>query len=290
MKKQVWIITVLLMIAIFASGCGQSGKASDDVKHVKIGVNGSDGVQWPILKEKALEEGIEIELVEFEDYTLPNQALAQGDIDLNSFQHIVFLAQYVKESGEDIVPIGSTQFAPLGLYSEKITDVEEIGEGDKIAIPDDPTNQARALRLLETAGLITLKDGFGLFGDPSGIADNPLDLEIIPMVAQQTPRALPDVTGAIINNGVAGQAGFSPAEDPIFKETGGDDASIPYVNIFAARGDDADNETYQRIVELYQEDDVEEAIEEDTKGGAYLEILKQEKLDDVFQKLVNEER
>src|SRR5699024_5290265 len=108
--------------------------------------------------------------------------------------------------------------------------------------------------------------------------------------AQQTPRALPDVTAAIINNGIAGQAGFSPGEDPIFKETGDDDASIPYVNIFAARSEDEDNETYQRIVELYQENDIEEAIKEDTKGGAYLEILKQEKLDDVFQKLLNEER
>ena len=134
-------------------------------------------------KEKAAKEGIEIELIEFADYTLPNNALAQGDIDLNAFQHISFLSQYVKESGNDLVPIGSTMFAPLGVYSEKIKDIREIKKGDKIAIPDDPSNQARALRLLESADLITLSDSFGLFGDPSGIVENPLNFDIIPMVA-----------------------------------------------------------------------------------------------------------
>lgn len=277
------MIAVVAIVGLLTA-CGDGKAADGDVEHVKIGVNGADGVQWPILKEKALKEGIEIELVEFEDYTLPNRALAQGDIDLNSFQHIVFLSQYVEESGEELVPIGSTQFAPLGIYSEKIEDVSDIEKGDKVSIPDDPTNQARALRLLETADLITLEDDFGLFGDSSGIVENPLELEIIPMVAQQTPRSLPDVTVAIINNGIAGQAGFSPGEDPILKETGDDDASTPFVNIFAARSEDKDNETYQRIVELYQEEDVEEAIKEDTKGGAYMQVLPQEKLDEVFRK------
>src|SRR6185312_4915718 len=116
-------------------------------------------------------------------------------------------------------------------------------EGDKIAIPDDPSNQARSLRLLESAGLITLTDDFGLFGDPSKIAENPLKLDIIPMTAQQTPRVLPDVTAAIINNGVAGQAGFSPGEDPIFRESGDDESIYPYVNLIAASGKEKDNQT-----------------------------------------------
>ncbi|HWO77313.1 MAG TPA: MetQ/NlpA family ABC transporter substrate-binding protein [Bacillus sp. (in: firmicutes)] len=285
--KKLWILCFTILTVALLSACGSSdaSNADGETVKVKIGVNGSDGAQWPILKEKAAKEGIEIELIEFQDYTLPNNALAQGEVDLNAFQHFSFLAQYVNESGEDLVPIGSTVFAPLGIYSEKIKDVSEIKEGDKIAIPDDPSNQARALRLLESAGLITLTDDFGLFGDPSKIAENPLNLEIIPMQAQQTPRVLPDVAASIINNGIAGQAGFSPAEDPIFKESG-DDANIyPYVNLIAARAEDKDNEVYKRIVELYQEEDIEQAILDDTNGGSYLVKLSQEEIEKVFEDL-----
>jgi D-methionine transport system substrate-binding protein len=199
---------------------------------------------------------------------------------------MAFLGQYVKESGNDIIPIGSTMFAPLGIYSEKIKDISEIKKGDKIAIPDDPSNQARALRLLEAANLITLTDDFGLFGDSSKIAENPLNLDIIPMVAQQTPRVLPDVTAAIINNGVAGQAGFSPGEDPIFKESGDNESTYPYVNIIAARAKDKNNETFKRIVELYQEDDIKNAVTEDTKGGSFLVVLSQEELNKTFKNLL----
>lgn len=180
--RKLFILLALLSFILFLAACGSDeAKAGDEEMTVKIGVNGADGVQWPLLKEKAAEEGINIELIEFADYTLPNNALAQGDIDINAFQHIAFLGQYVKESGEDIVPIGSTVLAPIGLYSEKISDVSELKEGDKIAIPDDPSNQARSLRVLESAGLLTLSDNFGMFGDPSQIDENPLNLEIIPM-------------------------------------------------------------------------------------------------------------
>ncbi|WP_342600411.1 MetQ/NlpA family ABC transporter substrate-binding protein [Psychrobacillus sp. FSL H8-0483] len=287
--KKLSLFVLAIITALVLSACGSSSASTTEGKEtvkVKIGVNGSDGIQWPILQEKAAKEGIEIELVEFADYTLPNNALAQGDIDLNAFQHLSFLSQYVKESGNDLIPIGSTMFAPLGVYSEKIKDISEIKEGDKIAIPDDPTNQARALRLLEAGKLITLADDFGLAGDPSQITENPLNLEIIPMVAQQTPRVLPDVTAAIINNGVAGQAGFSPGEDPIFKEAGDNESIYPYVNLIAARAEDKDNETFKRIVELYQEDDIKQAVAEDTKGGSSLVILTQEQLDETFSNLL----
>ncbi len=282
--KKFSLLIIAVITALVLAACGSS--SASDKKKIIIGVNGADGVQWPILKEKAAKEGIEIELKEFSDYTLPNNALAEGDIDLNAFQHISFLASYVKESGNDLVPIGSTMFAPLGVYSEKISDISEIKAKDKIAIPDDPSNQARALRLLESAGLITLADDFGLYGDPSKIVDNPLNLEIIPMTAQQTPRVLPDVTASVINNGVAGQAGFSPGEDPIYKEAGDNESIYPYINIIAARGEDKDNEVYQRIVELYHEDDIKEAIEVDTKGGSSLVILTKEELEKTFKDLL----
>lgn len=283
--RKLWLVSLAVLTAIVLAACGGKESGNSDTVKVKIGVNGADGVQWPLLKEKAAKEGIEIELVEFADYTLPNNALAQGDIDLNAFQHFSFLSQYVKESKNELVPIGSTMFAPLGVYSEKIKDISEIKEGDKIAIPDDPSNQARALRLLESADLISLSDDFGLFGDPTKITENPLNLEIIPMVAQQTARILPDVTAAIINNGIAGQAGFSPGEDPLFRESGDDESIYPYVNLIVASEKEKNNKTFKRIVELYQEEDIEKAIEEDTKGGSYLIKLTQEEIDTVFEDL-----
>ena len=285
--KRIWILAIALVASLALAACGGAGASNGDGETVtvKIGVNGSDGAQWPILKEKAAKEGIEIKLVEFADYTLPNSALAEGDIDLNAFQNIAFLAQYVKESGNDLEPIGSTVFAPMGLYSEKIKDVSELKKGDKIAIPDDPTNQARALLLLESAGLITLADDFGLFDDPSKITENKLDLELLPMTAQQTPRVLPDVAASVINNGIAGQAGFSPAEDAIFKEDETNEDVHPYVNLIAANSEDKDNETYKRIVELYQEDDVAKAIKDDTKGGSVLIKLNLDQLIGTFEDL-----
>src|SRR5690625_207536 len=278
-------LVVLLVLVGCEGASGETSASTDEPVKVSIGVNGSDGVQWPILKEKAAKEGIEIELIEFSDYILPNNALAEGDVDLNAFQHFSFLAQYVNESGNELYPIGSTVFAPLGIYSEKISSIDEIKEGDQIAIPDDPSNQARALRLLETAGLITLADDFGLFGDPGKIAEKPLNLEITPMKAQQTPRVLLDVAASIINNGIAGQAGYDPAEDPIFRETADDESVYPYINLIAAREEDKDNEVFKKIVELYHQPEIEEAISQDTNGGSYIVPLNDEEIEKLFSDL-----
>ncbi|QED49454.1 MetQ/NlpA family ABC transporter substrate-binding protein [Cytobacillus dafuensis] len=281
------IIFLLALTAVWAlAACSKdtSGKGSDTVK-VKIGVTGTDGEVWPILKKKAKAEGIEIELVEFSDYTLPNQALADGDIDLNSFQHIAFLSQFTKENKVDLVPIGATLIAPMGIYSEKLKDINDIEDGARIAIPDDPSNQARALKLLESAGLIKLADDFGLFGDPSKIVENPKKLDIFPIVAQQTPRVLPDVAASVINNGVAGQAGFDPVNDPIFLEDGNDKNALPYVNVFAARAEDVNNETLLRIVELYHDEDVKKAVEADTNGGSSIVDISKKELLEVYKGL-----
>jgi D-methionine transport system substrate-binding protein len=278
--KKLLLSAVTAVSAFTLAACG-----GDDNEVVKIGVNGADGAQWPILEEKLEKEGINIELVEFADYTLPNNALAQGDVDLNAFQHISFLASYVNESGNDLIPLGSTVFAPLGLYSEKITDIKEIKDGDKIAIPDDPSNQARALRLLESAGFIELAEDFGLFGDPSKITANKLNLDIIPMTAQQTPHVLPDVVAAIINNGIAGQAGLNPGEDPIYRELAEDESVFPYVNIIAGRAEDKNNEVYQKIIELYHTEEIEKAIHDDTKGGQIMTVLSDEELQQTFEDL-----
>ncbi len=288
-KTLIYLGTILLVLALAACSKNSSGAEKNDTdegkKVVKIGVTGTDGEVWPILKEKAKTEGIELELIEFSDYTLPNQALADGDIDLNSFQHIAFLSQFTKENKVDLVPIGATVIAPMGLYSEKVKTVDDLEDGARIAIPDDPSNQARALKLLESAGLIKLADDFGLFGDPTKIIENPKNLDIYPIVAQQTPRVLPDVAASVINNGVAGQAGFDPVKDPIYREDTTDKNTLPYVNIFASRTADKDNKTLLRIVELYHEEDVKKAVEADTNGGSVVVDLSNEELLDVYEGL-----
>lgn len=278
MKKALLSLITIFALA-FLAACGNT--AAEDENVVKIGVTGTDGQVWNVITEKAAAEGITIELIEFSDYTLPNQALADGEIDLNSFQHIAFLNQFREEHGLDIVPIGTTVIAPMGIYSDQYSDVSEIPNGAQIAIPDDPSNQARALIVMESAGLITLTDDFGLFGDPSKIAENPKDLDIVPMTAQQTPRVLQDVAASVINNGVAGQAGFVPNEDAIFLEDANDPAAQPYINIFAAREEDKDNEVYQKIVDIYHEQEVIDAVKEDTNGGSIVVDIPVEELQDI---------
>jgi D-methionine transport system substrate-binding protein len=266
MKKSISLASIaILLFTLILSGCsGDSASGSADKEVVKVGVNGSGVPIWDYMKEKAAKEGIEIEIVEFADYVRPNQALADGDIDLNAFQTISYFDSFVKEHNLDLVPIGSTIIAPMGIYSEKHKSVEDLPEGSKVAVPQEATNLGRALLLLEEAGLIKLKEGFDQSQGLEAIKENPKNLEFTPVVAAQTPRVLPDVAASIINNGVAVEAGFVPVEDSIYIEGA---ESKPFINIIAAQEKDKDNKTYKKIVELYQEDDVAEHIRETYKDS-----------------------
>lgn len=234
---------------------------------VKIGVVGEDNEQWTPVVENLAKEGINIELVKFSDYVIPNQALADGDIDLNSFQHYAFLNNQIKDQGLELTAIGETIIAPLGLYSEKISDVSELKEGDKVAIPNDATNGGRALKVLESAGLIKVDPEAGYTPILSDIVENPLNLEFVEVEAAITPSLLPDVAAAIINGSHAVSNGLYPLEDAIYLETVQEGSDNPYINIIAARTADKDNEVYKRIVEAYQTDEVAELLEELYKGG-----------------------
>ena len=152
----------------------------------------------------------------------------------------------------------------MGIYSEKYKDVKDIPDGAKIAIPNDASNQGRALLLLKEAGLIELPEDFDANGDLTQIKENPKNLEFIAMVPAQTPRALPDVAASLINNGVASDAGLSPLEDAIFVES---ETATPYLNIIAVQAKDKDNKTYKRVAELYQSEDTAKFIEEEYKGN-----------------------
>ncbi|MBW3111564.1 MetQ/NlpA family ABC transporter substrate-binding protein [Bacillus sp. MCCB 382] len=266
MKKSISLASLaILLFTLLLSGCsGNSASGSGDKEVVKVGVNGSGVPIWEYMKEKAAKEGIEIEIVEFADYVRPNQALADGDIDLNAFQTISYFDSFVEEHNLDLVPIGSTIIAPMGIYSEKYKSVEDLPKGSTVAVPQEATNLGRALLLLEESGLIKLKEGFDQSQGLEAIKENPKNLEFTPVVAAQTPRVLPDVAASIINNGVAVEAGMVPVDDSIYIEGA---ESKPFINIIAAQKKDKDNKTYQKIVELYQEDDVAEHIKKTYKDS-----------------------
>ncbi len=268
--KKLLLLALTALAAIVLAACGGNESTEGAEKVVKIGVNGADGAQWPVMVELAKKEGITLEIVEFSDYILPNKALAAGDIDLNAFQTISFFSNFVTESGEDLVPIGTTVFAPLGVYSDKITSLDELQKGDKVAIPNDASSLPRALNLLQEAGVLELSDDFGITGDETKITSNPLELEIITMEPQQTPRVLPDVTIALINNGIAAQAGLTPTNDAIYYENQESETVEPYINIMAARAENADNPDLLKIVELYHTQEVEDAIIEEFKGSQFI--------------------
>lgn len=278
MKK---LFFLFLSLIVVLAACG----SKEDEKTVKIGVTGVDSKVWDVVKKEAEKDGIKIEFVEFQDYTAPNNALAEGEIDLNAFQHFAFLDQFKKDHKLKLSVVGTTVFAPLGAYTKKIQDIKDVKKGDTIAIPDDVTNQARALKLLEQAGLIKLSSDFGLFGGPDKIEENKLDLKIKPIDAQQTPRVLEDVAVSIINNGVAARAGLNPKDDPIYLEDADNKDVAPYINVIAAKTEDKDNKTYKKIVELYHSDLAKDALKEDTKDGEIAKNLSQDEINKIEEGL-----
>ncbi|AGX06208.1 MULTISPECIES: MetQ/NlpA family ABC transporter substrate-binding protein [Bacillus] len=262
--KKLLLTAIILALAVFSAACSSSTSGKEKEKEVKIGVSGSDNRIWDFVAKKAEKEGIKVEIVRFSDYVQPNIALAEGELDANAFQTISYFNAFKKEHDLDLSPIATTVIAPMGIYSEKYKDVKDIPEGGKIAVPNEATNMGRSFLLLQEAGLITLPEDFDGNGSIDKIVDNPKNLEIVPVVAGQTPRVLPDVAASIINNGIAVDAGFNPVEDSIFHESA---TATPYINIIAARTEDKDNETLKRLGELYQEDDVAEFIEKEYKGS-----------------------
>lgn len=240
-----------------------------DAKEIKIGVCGEKNeVLEDIAKRFEKDTGKKIKIVSFSDYNQPNEALKAGDIDINSFQHKKFLEDYNKSHKTDIVSVGDTLLAPMGIYSDKIKDVKEIKDGDKIAIPNDPTNGARALFLLQSAGLIEVdgKEGDAITVDD--IKENPKNLEIIELDASQTARNLTEVAVSVINSGVAVDAGFVPTEDSIYLEDKDDPAKAIYVNIIAAKKEDENSKTLENFVKnYYQTDETKKLVEKETKGS-----------------------
>jgi len=268
------VLAALAAVPLVASlaACASNGAAagaeggSDDV--VKIGVVGAGDPQWDAFEKAAADEGITIDVVDFSDYTQPNPATTEGELDLNQFQHIVFLADYNVSAGQDLAPIGATAIYPLGLYSTKYESVDDIKQGETVAVPNDPSNQARALLVLQSAGLIELKSGGTIFSDLADIDEGASKVKVTALEASLTPTSLPDVAAAVINNDYVADAGLS-FDDAIAQDDPTDPNALPYVNIFATRAEDKDNATYRKLVEIFQTDpDVQAGLIEASGGTA----------------------
>lgn len=244
-----------------------SSEAAAEPVTVKVGVVGENNEQWTPVIESLAEEGITLELVKFSDYSLPNRALNDGEIDLNAFQHYAYFDNDVAANGYELTAIGETIIAPLGVYSDKITSLDELQDGDTIAIPNDATNGGRALKVLETAGVITVDPAAGYTPTLADITENPKNIEFYEVEAANTASLLPDVAAAIINGGHAVDNGLNPTEDSIYLETVAEGSDNPYINIIAARTADKDDPIYQKVVDAYRSPEVAEVINTVYKGA-----------------------
>lgn len=272
MKKL--ILVLVLLVSILSVGCSSkdnitannSNANGEEPTVVRVGLTGSDSKVWNHVKDEAAKENIDIELVFFDSYPLPNAALASGEIELNAFQHYIYLNKEAEQHGYELSVIGETVFAPLGLYSKQIQTIEELEDGATIVIPDDVTNGGRALLLLQANGLITVDAAAGNTPTIKDIT-NPRNFKIVELAATNIPASLEEVPLAVINSGVAIDAGFIPTQDAIVLEDV-KPGENPYINIIVARTEDKDNEIYKRIVEIYQTDATKAVIQEDTKGSS----------------------
>src|SRR5690554_2831280 len=215
------------------------------------------------IKPGLAKEGIELDIKVFTDYVQPNVQVADGHLDVNFFQHKPYMDSFNQERGTDLVSVGLVHVEPFGAYSQKITSIDDLKDGAQIALPNDPSNGARALLLLQEQGLITLEDPDNILATSRDIADNPKELRFRELEAAALPRILPDVDMALINTNYALEAGLNPLEDALFIEG----ADSPYANLVATTADKKDDAAIASLIKALNSDDVRDFIKENYKGA-----------------------
>lgn len=218
-------------------------------------------------KKLMAEKGIELEIVEFTDYVQPNKVTDAGDVDANYFQHLPYLENFNEEQGTKLVSAGAIHYEPLGIYPGKTATLEDIKEGAEIAVPNDTTNEARALMLLEANGIIKLKEDAGFTATARDIAENPYNVKIVEMQAEQVARAAQDADLLVLNGNYALQAGFNVGTDALAKEEKDSEAAQTYANIIAVREGDETREDIQALIEVLKSDDIKSFIETTYEGA-----------------------
>ena len=277
MKKKLLALLLGLTLCLSLAACG--GSTDDTAADDTADTSGDDAAETVTLTVAAsptphavileqcvpilAEQGIDLVINEYSDYVVPNTAVEDGDEDANYFQHIPYLEEFNETRGTHLVDVASVHIEPMGVYAGKTASLEELADGAVIAIPNDATNEGRALLLLEAQGLITLDDSSNLSATPNNIVDNPKNLQFEEIEAQTLPSSLPDLDLAIINSNYALGAGLNPMTDALAIESG----DSPYVNVLVVKEGNEDNEAVQALVAALQSDTIRDFITEEF-GGA----------------------
>ncbi|WP_346870978.1 MetQ/NlpA family ABC transporter substrate-binding protein [Clostridium sp. UBA5119] len=265
--KKLLSLTLTLALGVTLVGCGSKGKVGSEVKGedkvIAIGVSPEPhkAIVENAIKPLLENQGYKVEIVEFSDYVLPNTALEEGEIDANYFQHVPFLEATVKEKSYDLSYTTKVHLEPMGVYSEKLDDIGAIKDGAEIAIPNDPSNGARALKLLAKNGVIEISEGDLVTA--KDITSNPKNVKITELDAEQLPRVLKDVELAVINTNYALEGGLNPLKDALVIE--GIDS--PYANIIAVRTEDKEKDKIKALTKAATSEEVKKYIEENYKGA-----------------------
>ncbi|HHW17371.1 MAG TPA: ABC transporter substrate-binding protein [Firmicutes bacterium] len=255
-SKFIAISCITALLAVFIAGCKPRG--------LKVGATAAPHAEiLEIVKPILKKEGIDLQIVEYDDYVKPNIDLADKQIDANYFQHVPYLEDFAASRKLDLVWVAKIHIEPMGIYSSKIKSLSDLAEGGKVGIPNDATNGGRALALLEKAGLIKLKEGVGIKATVKDIVDNPKKLDIVELAAPMLPRTLPDLDIAVINGNFALQAGLSPTKDALFLESG----DSPFANVLVVRKGDEKRADIQKLAKALQSPEVKKFIEEKYKGA-----------------------
>lgn len=263
------IIAAAGLVACSSNSSSSSEASGDKSETITIGTTDASLKEWDVFQDLAKEKGFNIKVENFSDYNTPNQALSQGELDTNKFQHLKFLAEYNKGNGTDLVPLAATEIYPLSIYWKDHSNISGI-EGQEVAIPNDSTNQGRAINLLVQQNLVTLKQKDMLTPTPADIDEAASKVKVTPVDAAQTPTAYGEGKPAIINNSFVGRASIDPKSAVATDDPNSTEAE-PYINVWAVRAEDANNETLKELAQLWKDPAVAQAVS-DSSGGTSVAV------------------
>jgi D-methionine transport system substrate-binding protein len=277
MKRRLTVLITAIALTASLAACSSGGSVAAGATTtanpknpvtVKVGVTDGSQAYWKTFVALSKKEGINVELKNFTDYQQPNPIVTQGGLQLNQFQHLLFLANYNVAAKADLVPIGATAIYQLGLYTAKgYKSPADIPDGGEVAIPNDPTNQGRALLELQSAKLITLKNGGNALSTPAEIVAGTSRVKVVPVDANQTTVQLKTLDAAIINNNFASDAGINPTT-AIYSDLLDAKAAAPYINVWVVPAKDKDNPIYAQLVKIYHDTTVINGLLAESKGTA----------------------
>ena len=268
MKKLLAVVLTGAFVVSALAGCGKSTSADDKV--IKVAASATPHAEIleqakPLLEAK----GYDLQVTVFDDYVQPNEVVESGDFDANYFQHIPYLESFNEEKGTHLVNAGGIHYEPFGIYPGTKASLDELADGDSIAVPNDTTNEARALLLLQDNGIITLKEGAGLTATKNDIVENPYNVDIVELEAAQVPRVKDEVAFMVLNGNYALEAGFSVAKDAIAYEKADSEAAKTYVNDIAVKEGNENSDKIKALVEVLTSQEIKDYIN-NTYDGAVI--------------------